>query len=66
MTCLSKPNLGLMKLIRSVEYGKLLEAYSDDKIADMLMDHVWGEMVCCDPKSVIIEEAITRLRRTGK
>lgn len=45
------------------DYAETLESLSDKEIGDLLITGIWGELPMFSPKSALLEEAISRLKR---
>ena len=51
------------QLMVSVDAENALEKMSNDEIADLLLNHVWGEVNIFSPKSALLSVVVERLRR---
>jgi len=53
-------------ILSSVSTSEKLEAFSDEKIADFLLEFIWAGFDILSPESDLLDEAIKRLKAKTK
>lgn len=60
-----RPKSPLEHLFQAAQFSYELSLLTDDQIADLLLERVWGELAAASEESEIVGAAMDRLRRTG-